>query len=331
MMSARLLAHTNTQNRFAQFVTNTLDKLQLEYKHLLQKILAKRKWVALALFLIGALGAGLFHFIPAELAPAEDMGEIQIFMRAPRGSSFAYTDSYAKQMEQAINQIPDVQTYFTVSGGWGSTSHAFQIVQLKPKSERTISTGAAVANLTVAANNLAGVRTNVMPSMPPLAQFTGGDEGDNVSIVLMTTGDYQHLQKASQPFIEALKKLPQFTRVDNRLKWDSEEFKIDIDRNRAADLKVPISSIATTISTLMAGRQIGKADDAKVIVQMQQTDRENPNIFSEIYVRNMDNDVLPISQFSNISTISSPEVFHRYMRLHADNVYLTLANGIKTC
>jgi multidrug efflux pump len=79
----------------------------------------------------------------------------------------------------------------------------------------------------------------------------------------------------------------------------------------------------------MASRSIGKADDANVIVQMKQSSLNNPNIFSELYVRNADGEVIPLSQFASVTTISAPEVFHRYMRLHADTIYLSLAPGVK--
>lgn len=328
MMCARLLKPVTRQGRYALFVTRQLDKLQTKYEHALKALLKNRKWVALGLLLVGLTGGALFHYLPAELAPQEDMGQIEVYVGAPRGSSFTYTDGYAKQLEKIYNNTPDIASFFNVTG-FNSPSHAYQVVQLKPKNQRSHSTSEVVASLTQAANTLAGVRVHVSPSMPPLAQFTGGDEGDNVGLYLMTTGDYRHLQQASKPFLDKLKEMPQFSRVNNRLKWDSEEFKIDIDRDKAADLKVPISSIANTISILMASRNIGKADDANVIVQMKQSGLENPNIFSQIYVRNLDNEVLPLSQFSSVSTISSPDVFHRYARLHADTISLSLADGVK--
>lgn len=328
MMSARLLTSTEHTNRYAQWVTSKMQVLQTYYQALLQQLLNKRKWVAVSLAGITVMGMFLYHGLPAELAPREDMGEVYIQMAAPRSASFQYTDSYAKELEKIVNKIPDIKSYFTVSGSY-SVSHAFLGIQLKPSKERKASTNTILAQLTSETNNLAGVRVHVFQPVPPLAQFTGGDEGDSVGMYLMTTGDYRHLQQSSLVFLDELKKLPQFTRVDNKLKWDSEEFQIDIDRDKAADLKVPVASIANTISTLLASRTIGKVDDAKVIVQMRESSLQNPNILSELYVRNLDGDVIPLSQFSSVKTVSAPEVFHRNMRLHADTISITLAPNIK--
>lgn len=328
MMSARLLTTTEHNNRYAQWVANKMGLLQNYYQHILCTLLNKRKWVAISLGVISVIGVLLGHFLPAELAPREDMGEIYISMAAPRSASFQYTDTYARELEKIVAKVPGIKSYFTVSGS-SSPSRAFLGIQLLSSHDRKESTQTILSMLNNETNNLAGVRVHVFQPVPPLAQFTGGDEGESVSMYLMTTGDYRHLQQSSQQFLDELKKMPQFTRVDNKLKWDSEEFQIDIDRDKAADLKVPVASIANTISTLLASRTIGKVEDAKVIVQMRESSLENPNILSELYVRNLDGEVIPLSQFSTVNTISAPEVFHRNMRLHADTISASLAPNIK--
>lgn len=326
MMSARLLREKQQHNRYEAWVTHKMELLQRGYQRILRAILARRQWVATILLLLGLLGAVLYTRIPGELAPQEDMGQLYVSMSAPRSASYQYTNSYLQQLEKVVNDIPDVKTAISMAGFY-SPSRAFMFIQLKEK--RKLPTMAILAQITAAADALTGVRVQVFPPMPPLAQFTGADDGDSLSLSLMTTGDYRHLQNAAQPFVEALKKLPQFTRVDNKLKWDGEEFQININREKAADLKVPISSIANTISTLMASRFIGKSEEANVIVQMKQSSLENPNIFADLYVRNLDGEVIPLSQFTNIAMVSAPEVFHRYMRLHADTVSATLAPNVK--
>lgn len=328
MMCARLLTKDSHHNRFSYFVTDQLNKLQHLYQQLLIKVLARRRWVALGLLAIGVIGVVIGHYTPAELAPQEDMGQIDINAMAPRGSSFLYTDSYARQLENIYFKTPEVASFFNVSG-FGNGSHVYQNIQLKPKNQRKRSTQEIIADLTNQVNQVTGLRVHVAQTVPPLAQFTGSDEGDNLAIVLKTTGDYRHLQQAEKPFLDALKQMPQFARVDNRLKWDNEEFEIDINRERAADLHVPLSSIANTISTLMASSTIGKADDANVIVQMTKSSLGNPNIFSDLYVRNLDGQAIPITQFATVNTISAPETFHRYARLHSDVVYLSPAPNVK--
>jgi multidrug efflux pump len=328
MMCARILKSKRKANRYSVWFNQRMHALQSRYKDMLEILISRRNWVALVLVLVGVSGAGLYHYLPSELAPQEDMGELNVYIGAPRNSSFQYTDSYVQKLEKIYQQNPDIKSYFSVAGFW-SSSRAYQSIQLKPRSQRKHSTEEVIATLTASVNNLPGVYVHIVPPTPPLAEFAGSDDGDNVGLVLMTTGDYRQLQQSSQALMEKLKQMPQFTRVDNRLKWDSEEFLINIDRDKAADLKVPISSIANTISTLVASRNLGKTDDTNIIVQMNRSALGNPNILSELYVRNLDGNIIPMSQFSSVSTISAPQSFHRYMRLRADNIYASLAPGVK--
>lgn len=328
MMCARILSDNRHRNRYAVWFTAKMEHLQFYYQKLLRYLLAKRNWVTGGLLLVGLLGLSLYHYLPSELSPQEDRGEINVSISAPRGSSFQYTDKYVRQLEKVFDSNPDMASYFSVSG-MHSPSHAYQEIQLKPKSQRKHSTNEIIASLNAQVSSLTGVNAVVFPSQPPLAEITGSDSGDNIGLVVMTTGDYRHLQQMSQNLINELRKYPQFARVDNKLKWDGEEFEINIDRNKAADLNVPVSSIASTISTMIASRSIGKSGDANIIVQMNRPSLADPNIFSQLYVRNLDGNVIPLSQFASVKTISAPEVFHRYMRLHADTIYISLAPGIK--
>jgi len=104
---------------------------------------------------------------------------------------------------------------------------------------------------------------------------------------------------------------------------------VTIDREKAADLKVPVANIAETISTLLASRNIGKTNDSNIIIQLQRESLANPNIFSELYVKNLDGIAIPMSQMLSVKTITAPESLHRYMRLRSDTIYVTPAPGVK--
>lgn len=328
MMCARILKNTNQTNRYGIWFANQLQRLQHYYQRILKKILQKRLWVVGFLLLIIGLGIGVYKFLPSELAPAEDMNQIEAVLAAPRSASFKYTDANVKQFESMLANNPDVESYLSLVGMY-TPSHSFQIVKLKPKSERSGSTQKVLQDLTAQAAMITGVRVNAFLPSPPLVEFAGGDAGDNVGIVVMTSGDYLKLQQVVAKLMEEIKKIPAFIHVDNKLKWDSEQFQINIDRDRAADLKVSIPEISNTISTLLASRTIGKTDDANIIVQMNEAGLSNPNVFQQLYVRSQDGNMVSLGQLVNVVEATTPEVFHRYERLRSDSIYVTLAPNFK--
>lgn len=328
MMCARILNKVNHSSRYSKWQSRQLTRLQNKYQRVLGFLLEKRKWVILCLILTAGIGLGVYKFISSELAPSEDMNSIWVSIAAPRSASFQYTDSYVQQMEALYEKIPDIDSYLSMSGMW-SPARAFQLLMLKPNGQRKHTTEDIIATLTAQSASISGVRVNVFAPSPPLAEVAGGDEGDSLGLVLMTSSDFRKLQQTSKQMVDAIKLLPMFAHVENSLKWDSEQFQVNIDRDKAADLRVTIPSITNTLSTLIAGRIIGKMDDANIWLQMNKTSLANPNIFQHLYVRNNDGKMVPLGSLLNVSEASTSEVYKHFERLRADSIYLTLAPNYK--
>lgn len=324
MMCARILKNSSETNRYGEWLARQLTRLQNAYQQILERLLQKRIWVVGFLLLVVGLGVVIYKFLPSELAPGEDMNQIEAVLAAPRSSSFKYTDANVRQFESILEKNTDVESYLSLVGLY-TPSHSFQIIKLKPRNERSRSTEGVLQDLTSQSAMVTGVRVNAFIPPPPLIEFAGGDAGDNVGIVVMTSGDYLTLQQVVAKMMDAMKLVPGFIRVDNKLKWDSEQFQVNIDRDRAADLKVSIPSISNTISTLLASRTIGKADDANIIVQMNEPGLANPNVFQQLYVRSDEGNMVSLSHLVNVVETTAPEVFHRYDRLRSDSIFVTLA------
>lgn len=328
MMCARVLNKVNMDNHYSQWQHKQLARLQQQYQRVLTFLLIKRKWVILSLLIIAGLGLGIYKFILSELAPAEDMNTIYVSIVAPRGASSQYTDSYVRQIEKIYQANPDIESYFTLSGK-EMPSHSMQLIMLKPRAQRVHSMEETIATLTAETAAVSGVRVNVFAPPPPLTQVADSDEGDNLGMVLMTSNDYKKLQQAGKQMVDELKQQPMFGHADHSLKWDSQQFQVNIDRDKAADLRVDISAITNTLSTLIAGRIIGKMDDANIWVQMNSKALANPDIFQQLYVRGKEGKMIPLSSLLSVNEITTSDVYKHFDRLRSDTIYLTLAPTYK--
>lgn len=325
MMCARVL-QVSKPSRYRDWFTEKMQKLQYFYQNVLLYLLSKRRWVVAGLFAVGVMGLIVHQFVPSELTPAEDMGQIYVSVSGPRSASFAYTEQFSKQIEPIYKEMPEVDEYISILF---SPSHAFHILNLKPKNARQRTTEQLIAELTQKTNKITGVRVNVFPPSPPLAELAGSDDGSSMGLVLKTAGDYTKLQRASAQILAELRKLPGFVYVDSNLKWDNEQFLLSIDREKAADLKVPISTVSNTVSTLLAGRNVGKTEDANILVQMKESALANPDMINQIYVRNRAGQMIPLANMVSLKEITSPEVFRHNERLRADNIYARLGPELK--
>lgn len=326
MMCSRILKPVAEMGRYNKWLEHQLASLQHRYQCLLSFLLSKRQWVVAGLMLIAGIGVAIFYFLPQELAPAEDMNEIDVHISAPRNASYQYTDQFVRQLEAVYQQVPEIQTYLSINY---SAPHSFHVLLLKPKSERQRSVEEIVAYLSEQANALSGVKANVFLPPPPLVNFAGGDSGERIGLVLLTASDYQLLHQSTVQLMDHVKKIPGVIFADNQLKWDNEQFQIDVNRERAADLNVSIPSITNTISTLMVGRQVSKTDDAKVFVRINEAGLANPNVFQQLYVRNNDNKMIPLSGLLNVKESTAPEAYSHFSRMRSDAIYLSIAPNLK--
>lgn len=328
MMCSSVLRYESKQTWMAIRQEAIMSRLYRIYESWLRRALSKRRLVIGLLLFIGVVGATLFYRVPSELAPQEDMNTLYVSMAAPRSASFSYTDANVKQMEAVYHDLPDIESYLSISG-MRTPARAFQILMLKSSSHRQLSTADLMATISERSSHIAGVRVNVFQPGSPLAEVAGGDDGGSLGIVLMTSGAYSFLQQSSQKMLDQIHNIPGFVHADNSLKWDGEEFQVNIDQARAADLRVAPSSITNTISTLLAGRKLGKSGDQDIYLQMDVNAISNPTVFNQIYVRNADGKMTPLSSVTNIATSTSPEVYKHYRRLRSDMIYLTRSPDFK--
>jgi multidrug efflux pump len=97
------------------------------------------------LFFATAFGAGwLFTHLKSELSPLEDRGTIIGVIVAPEGATLAYTDNYARQLEQFYQAIPEVSSYLVFRrAGAGKTQSGDQ--RLVVRAAETVGTAPAQA------------------------------------------------------------------------------------------------------------------------------------------------------------------------------------------
>jgi multidrug efflux pump len=330
MMCARLLSSKQQKTYYAEKFAGYFSDLQSYYQHSLTYILERRIWVIILLLIIGVSGYFLFHSLPNEFAPIEDTNEIDVYISAPHDASFQYTNSYVEQLEGVYKVIPEIESYLSIVGG-DSASFSVQVLTLKPWYKRHRSAEKISDDLNLKLNQIPGIRANASPPPSPLTSFTEGSSGASVAMAVMTSGEYKDLHGVMQLLMDELKKYPIFSFVDNQLKWDRSQFEVTVDREKAANMQVPLANITNTISTLLAGKNVGKFEfDGKqydVILQLNQENLANMNIISQLYVRSHKNNMVSLAGLADMHETTKPGSLPHYERLRADTLFASLAPG----
>jgi len=300
------------------------------YRGLLDRAIAMPA-VVIALSLVFVAGAVvLYETLPHELAPREDRGVAFVPITAPQGATVAYTDEQARIIERALApQVANgnITTVYSLVG-WGNRPYrAFVVMRLAQWEDREASQSDVVNAVQPAARGLAGARAGV-------ASPAGlGLRGNSTPLRIVVGGpDFELVKEWAAALLEhaeANERLinPQIDYEENQPQLD-----LRLDRSVANDLEIPAETVAQTLQTMFASREvtnyIDRGREYPVIVQAQRTDRRTPTDISNVFVRTGGSDTLvPLSALVSASESAAAPELRRTDRLPSITIEAGLEPG----
>ncbi|QTD44201.1 efflux RND transporter permease subunit [Ottowia testudinis] len=285
MLCSLLLKHNPQPNWFDRNMERWLTALSNGYGRLLRRVLTGGRWAVLAVMAGCAVAIALIYpNMRQELSPLEDRGVILANINAPDGATLDYTDRYARQLEAIGQQYPEFASIFANIGN-PSVSQGSVVYRAVDWSERQRSMLDIARELQPQFNQLAGV--NVFPVTPP--SLGQGFRERPVNFVVQTSDSYENLNTVMRKLMDEVAKNPGLIAPDVDLRLSKPELRVEVDRERAADLGVSVEAVARAIETMLGGRQVTRykrdAEQYDVIVQTAATGRSTPEDIDRIQLR----------------------------------------------
>ena len=326
MMCSKMLRHVERHGLLYRVIENGIVMVTSGYRRALAATLEARWLVVLAGVLVAGSSYFLFTTLKSELAPIEDRGTIVSIGIAPEGSTVDFTDKYARQMEGLFRDVPEIRQYFVVTG-FPVVSQVISFSRLKDWEERTRSQQAVVAELGPKMFGIPGVLA--FASNPPSLGQSPIDKP--VQFVIQTSAPYAELQKLVDTLLAAARDYPGMVNLDTDLKLNKPELKVDLDRDKVANIGLEVDTVGRTLETMLGGRQVtrfkreGKQYD--VIVQVADVDRRNPDDLATIYVRNERGLMIPMNNIIRVTERVAAKELNHFNKLRSATITATLAPG----
>ncbi len=326
MMCSKLLKHNDRPNIIARFIETILARLEQAYHALLTFAIKLRYVVFLIALGVAGMGGVLFMGLNSELTPSEDRGVLQISGQTPEGSTIAFTDRYAAQVEGILARSPDIRAYL-VTIGQPEVNEFFSIGRLKDYSERNLTQSQIAQRLSPELRKVAGAQVSARSS----GGFGRRGGGRPVEFVIQTSGTYEDLQKYSDAMLDKLAENPGLTDLDSNLKLNKPQLEVKIDRDRVADLGLDVSVIGRTLETMLGGRQVTRfeigGEQYDVIVQLDPSERSAPDNLARMFVRSSAGEMIQLSNIVSIHETVAPKDLRRFNQLRAVTIQANLAPG----
>lgn len=333
MMCTQLLKHNPKPNRFDRFMERVLTSISDRYGSVLRWVVTKRwepsgdtpgwgqkfrafafqaRWIVIGVMALSALAIALvFPGMKRELSPMEDRGVILANVTAPDGATLDYTNRYAQALEKMGQPFPEFDRIFGNVGN-PTVAQASVVYRTVDWDERKRSTMDMARELQPKFNALPGV--NVFTITPP--SLGQGFRDRPVNFVIQTSDSYQNLNAVTRQMQDEIAKNPGIVSVDVDLRLNKPELRIEVERDKAADLGVSVEVVAKAIETLLGGRNVTRykrdGEQYDVIVQTQASGRTTPDDIDRIYVRGRNDAMIPLSALVKVRESVSPRELNHF-------------------
>lgn len=326
---------------FARF-NRFLDRVRRSYQRSLQHLTRLKGLVIVGFIVALVLTGWLYRSVPTAFVPDEDQGYFITIVQAPQGVSLGYTSEIMRRVEAQLLEQPEVLATFAVGGfslNSGNTANSGAIfATLKPWSERS-SPGQSVQAII---GRLFGpfsaiTEAAVFPVNPPAIQGIGNfsgfqfylqDKRGNSGLDTLVQYMGQFMQQGNQT--------PGLQQVFSTFAASTPQYLIEVDRNKAKALQVPVNEIFNTLQSFLGGQYVNDFNlqqrTYRVYIQADQEFRAQPEDVNNLYVRsrpqgNQPGQMISMGNLVKIRPTTSAQTINHYNLFRAIEINGSPAPG----
>lgn len=256
----------------------------------------------------------LFKDVGLSLFPKAENNRVLINIDLPEGADFYETDRYADKVETILESNPHV-IHFSSNIGRGNpriyysetptnemANHAQIAVEFE---QQTLSDfKATIANLQAEFNRIAGAEIYIK-------EFQQGAPLEAPIVVRIYNENYQLLREVSHDIEAILAAHSQTVNIKNPVGKNKVDLNININKERAALLNVPIANIDSALRMSLIGLTVGEfrdefGEEFNITVKMVRGDGASLEDVSDIMVENANGGFVPLRQVADLELVSEP-------------------------
>ncbi len=265
---------------------------------------------------------GLGKVVPGGFIPDEDKGYLFVAVELPEGASLQRTDELLKQVEEIVGNTKGVRSALAISGmnilnSINFPNSALMFIGLddwKDRGDPKLHAKALVAEWNKKFSVIPGAR--IFAFGPPALPGYGNVSGFTMQLQDRSGGSVDQLAGYVQEVIAAASKRPEIGRVSTTFQPSTPQVKIELDREKARTLGVPVDSVFQTLQAYLSGLYVNDfvkfGRVYKVFLQAEPQYTSKPNDIGKFFVRNNSGGMVPLSTLVSITKMSGPNFVTRF-------------------
>ena len=312
MMCSRLLAaeDKSKRSRFMEVTDGMFQSLLNVYDTSLKWVLRHQPLTFCVAILTMAVTVLLYIAIPKGLLPQQDTGLIVGVTDAAQSISFRAMADYQKEIAEIVRQDADVVSVasFVGAGTVNATVNSGRLyINLKPRDKRKAGAEEIISRLREATRSVQGISLFMQAAQD--VQIDSRVSRTQYQYTLQDA-DVDELAEQAPRLLAALAQRRELSDVASDLQSGGLQVAIDIDRLKASRLNVTPQGIDDTLYDAFGQRQVTtiftQLNQYRVILEAQQKYQLSPESLDKIYVKSSTGQMVPLSSFTTVKTITAP-------------------------
>ena len=324
MLCAKILRVPASHGRLFLVFERTFEGIARLYRRTLAVAIHHRLFVVSAGVASVLLAVFLFTRLEREFLPPEDRGAIVTFLVAPEGSSLEYTQGYQLQVDEIIASVPEVASYFSITGFFGGVNNGIIFARLVDWAERERGVDEILAEIRPQLFAIPGLFA--FASAPAAIGF-----GSPVSYVVRHP-NFDSLAVAMDRMTARARQIPGLLNVDTNLRVNKPELTVSYERDRAEDAGVAIADVSNSLQALLGGQRVSTFTRENklydVIVQLEPSERATPGDMSGIYVRGRQGSLVSLDAVARVQEGIGPRQLNHFDRVPSFTLTAALQPGL---
>lgn len=256
------------------------------------------------------------------LVPRDDQAEFQVSFITPEGYSLDRTNRVISEIESRLAELPGVVNRFVTIGentgaagkGQGDVTRGSIYVRLKELHERDFSQFDIMSrarNILLDYPDLRCAVTDVS------AVGTAGQDARTFQVSIQGP-ELDRLAEYSEKLMEGLRTIPGLVDIDSKMSLRKPEVQVEIDRERANDLGIPVETVANTLSVLVGGQPISRykegTEQYDVWLRADSPFRTNPDQLDQLMLPSPTAGLVQLASLARLTEQQGPSQIDRFNR-----------------
>ncbi|WP_395698706.1 efflux RND transporter permease subunit [Methylocella sp.] len=322
------------------YVMRAIDRVRDAYGAAVARIVRFSVIGLVCVFVASGGVYALAKLTPTGFLPEDDQGAFFVVVQLPGGASVGRTTQVIRKAEALLKEEHAVEDYTSVVGlnfidNYSQPNAAFIVVTLKPFEERKgVENGAnaIIARLGKKMRQISGGSATPLAPPPIVGLGTGG--GFAFVLQDLRAGDPKALAQVLRGLIVAANQDARLTRVFSTYTATNPSIVLDIDRDRAQVLGVPLNDVFQALQTSLGGLYINDMNlfgrTWQVQAQAEAEDRKTVDDIYQIHVRNDKGEMIPLRSIVEARADIGPPALIRYNNKRAVTVQGSPAPGVSS-